>query len=185
MSAHKITDREPDETPKVENTRDCLRCEGSGNSPTNKGICGACGGRGYVPCSLLPCSQSAAPTERPGETPEQAKKTLEDIVELRAQPTPEAAPMWAKEAAKEIFSKFVTASTDTLVVQYKNEIAAIIARHAPPPVGEVTDSAMLEYLLSGGEVYTPNGSGFYTSRLHYPVTRAAILAAMRKEDGGT
>ena len=54
-----------------------------------------------------------------------------------AQPTPEAVPIWAKEAAKA-----VRGMTD---LDWSASIIAHRARHAPPPVGEVTDSAMLQW----------------------------------------
>ena len=42
------------------NTRTCLKCEGSGDKD-GKGICGACGGRGYVPCADQPLAPTVTP----------------------------------------------------------------------------------------------------------------------------
>ena len=39
------------------------------------------------------------------------------------------------------------------------------------------DSARLDWLLNGGAVLIPNGSGHFTSKLHYKFDRSAIDAA--------
>jgi multidrug resistance efflux pump len=44
-----------------------------------------------------------------------------------------------------------------------------------------TERARLDWLMAGRVVLVPNGSGHYVSRLHYPVSRAAIDAAMKEE----
>ena len=43
------------------------------------------------------------------------------------------------------------------------------------------ERARLDWIMSGRVVLVPNGSGHYVSRLHYPVSRAAIDAAMKED----